>query len=557
MRHPIPTFTDTFSPTSVFIRHFLLFLAPSLIFAGAAFGLFDYISGHSDLKTVRATQRTRVYIVRKLLEREFGLVITDLRFLAGHSLLQTHFDDPGALPLSLVTAQFDNIAASRGLYDQVRFIDSTGRERIRVNYHDGRTWVVADSELQDKSRRYYFQDAIRLPPDGIFISPMDLNIEHGEIERPFKPMIRFATPVFDGQGNKRGVVVINYFGDSIRARIREIFQDGVKDTDTCPGERGTPMLLNPQGFFLLAPDPADEWGFMFGRDTTFGKRFPEAWRTIAAMRAGQFSTGRGLFTFTTIAPLTGGDIATADKDDSSPAPAFRKGYFWKLVAYIDQRTLAGIEGRHHRLLIRLYGLMAAVLVVGCGFLARARVEKKEYELRLRRQALHDFLTGLPNRSLLFDRLEQAIVRHRREQRHFAVLFIDLDLFKEINDTLGHDAGDEALRVVADRLKNQVRASDTVARMGGDEFVVILEDVGHPRELERIAANIIAAIGEPFPLGRDKGRLGASIGGSMYPAHGATAEELIIQADKAMYAAKQNGRNRYRSAPFPDGAQQGG
>ena len=156
----------------------------------------------------------------------------------------------------------------------------------------------------------------------------------------------------------------------------------------------------------------------------------------------------------------------------------------------------------------------------------------------------DALTGLANRHLFFDRLELATHEAERANNKFALLFLDLDKFKPINDTLGHDIGDLVLKTVATRLQNLVRAGDTVARMGGDEFTLILNGLHSAPDAEKIAAKIIECIGAPFTFGNISCHLGASIGITLFPDHGTIAEQLINKADKAMYLAKAQGRNTY-------------
>jgi diguanylate cyclase (GGDEF)-like protein len=156
------------------------------------------------------------------------------------------------------------------------------------------------------------------------------------------------------------------------------------------------------------------------------------------------------------------------------------------------------------------------------------------------QALYDPLTGLPNRSLLQDRLEQAIAKARRARRGFAVALMDLNRFKEVNDTLGHDVGDELLREVALRLRRTVRAEDTVARMGGDEFVVVLHDLAEG-DVPAFGAKLLHALSAPFALDGQNIDIGASIGVSLFPAHAGDASSLVRLADIAMYAAKRSGK----------------
>jgi diguanylate cyclase (GGDEF)-like protein/PAS domain S-box-containing protein len=166
---------------------------------------------------------------------------------------------------------------------------------------------------------------------------------------------------------------------------------------------------------------------------------------------------------------------------------------------------------------------------------------KETQSRLDFLAHHDVLTGLPNRLLFNDRLEQAVIHARRDATRFALLFIDLDRFKYINDSLGHHVGDLVLVEVARRLSNLVRRSDTVARLGGDEFVVLLERIGDATDAQQLAAKIVGTMTQPFELeGRDL-HLGCSVGYALFPEDGPDAIPLLKNADAAMYRAKESGR----------------
>lgn len=159
-------------------------------------------------------------------------------------------------------------------------------------------------------------------------------------------------------------------------------------------------------------------------------------------------------------------------------------------------------------------------------------------------AHHDTLTGLPNRLLLQDRLEHALHRAHRKGHRLAVLFLDLDRFKNLNDTLGHAAGDQLLCIFASRLSHQVREGDTVARLGGDEFMILLEDYRSSREPQIVAQKLLDSLHEAFDIQGHQLFVTASIGISLYPSDGDTVDELIRNSDAAMYRAKQRGKNRY-------------
>lgn len=172
-------------------------------------------------------------------------------------------------------------------------------------------------------------------------------------------------------------------------------------------------------------------------------------------------------------------------------------------------------------------------------------ERKHYQQQLERQANYDFLTGLPNRNLLADRLEQAISRVQRSGGFLAVVLIDLDGFKFVNDTLGHAAGDELLVVVAQRLRHSLRSSDTVARQGGDEFVLVLNGGEHIETTISLLDRILDVVRQPIELQGRELQIGASLGVALYQHGHDNAETLLKHADMAMYAAKKRGRNNFQ------------
>ena len=171
-------------------------------------------------------------------------------------------------------------------------------------------------------------------------------------------------------------------------------------------------------------------------------------------------------------------------------------------------------------------------------------ERKQAEALIWQQANFDALTGLPNRRMFKDRLAQDMLRSRRDGKPIAVLFIDLDRFKEVNDSLGHASGDDLLVQAGHRIQACVRASDTVARMGGDEFTVVLAALLEPTRVENIAQAILSALAEPFVLSGERVFISGSIGITVFPSNGAETDDLLKQADQALYDAKSGGRGRF-------------
>jgi diguanylate cyclase (GGDEF)-like protein/PAS domain S-box-containing protein len=231
------------------------------------------------------------------------------------------------------------------------------------------------------------------------------------------------------------------------------------------------------------------------------------------------------------------------------------------VAAMVKRLVAGGNGRHATLLNRNYRKDGSVIwvewhhsalrddegrVISILSLAQDVSSRIQAEERLQYMATHDGLTGLPNRVLLNDRLEGALARSRRAQRGAAVMFLDLDHFKDVNDTLGHRIGDELLKELARRLRGALRQSDLLARISGDEFVMVLEDLPAGEALDRVAAKVLEETRRPFPLDGHAVQVSASLGLAIFPADGEDAETLLRNADAAMYHAKELGRNNFRT-----------
>jgi diguanylate cyclase (GGDEF)-like protein len=197
----------------------------------------------------------------------------------------------------------------------------------------------------------------------------------------------------------------------------------------------------------------------------------------------------------------------------------------------------------------LQGIMLAatpgLLLLGIVLSLRILQQRKRMEDRVSHMAFHDELTSLPNRLMLSQRLEQALSRHRRAGLQLAILFLDLDRFKVINDSLGHETGDVLLRQVADRLRAHSREGDTIARMGGDEFVVLIENSGNLPDISARAQRLVEQLSAPYLLGSNDCHVTVSIGVSVFPADGSDAPALLKAADVAMYRAKDTGRDSYQ------------
>jgi diguanylate cyclase (GGDEF)-like protein len=203
--------------------------------------------------------------------------------------------------------------------------------------------------------------------------------------------------------------------------------------------------------------------------------------------------------------------------------------------------------------------MAEVLIRVDNMLEVRLLNKKieQYSETLESLALHDALTGLPNRRLLMDRLSLAIARARRSKGTMAVMCLDLDELKQVNDTLGHDAGDMLLKMVAGRLVAALRQEDTVARLGGDEFVIVLSQLSNAHDMTKVASKVLQAVSQPYSIRGSTVRMTTSGGVAIYPTHGEDEDTLMKSADLALYDAKHTGKDVYRIStrtdPINDGA----
>ncbi|MGE5490298.1 MAG: putative bifunctional diguanylate cyclase/phosphodiesterase, partial [Actinomycetota bacterium] len=214
------------------------------------------------------------------------------------------------------------------------------------------------------------------------------------------------------------------------------------------------------------------------------------------------------------------------------------------VSIRSSRQQLGLIVAHYRRRVDQQGHDRELLSVAA-HLTGIAIERRQAETRLRILAHYDALTRLPNRDLFRDRLHQAMAHTDRRKGLMAVMFLDLDRFKMVNDTLGHDAGDVLLREVSQRLQKCVRQDDTVARLGGDEFTVILEQIAKPEDAAIVAGKIVDAVSPPIVLGSQEAFVTPSIGITIYPLDSDNAESLLKNADTAMYRAKEQGGNGFR------------
>ncbi len=524
-------------------RYFLIiFMIGGSILTGMISLLYN-LEARDHISRMKIEEQSTLKLQKEVINHSLKDIVSDLKFLSRQNELSNLLESGDESYVNAIEREYLEFSRQKARYDQIRLIDDTGMEKIRVNFNNGTPMILPGTHLAPKGNRYYYKNTMVLSQDEIYVSPFDLNIEKGKLEKPLKPMIRFGTPVFDHTKKKRGIVILNYLGDRLIASIREAGQ--LSDGDI--------MLVNADGYWFCSPEKADEWGFMIEKrkNRKFSIDFPEAWKNISSSNTCQISNEKGLFTAATVWPLSkeltsssGSAEAYGDGDKSIQL----RDYYWKIISHIPVQRL---HSETRGLLVKLLFLAAALFLLAAipsWLIAKTIVIRKQHQVELYWSANYDKLTELPNRSLFLDRLNQNLKESKRYEHKFAILFIDLDGFKSVNDTLGHDAGDVLLIKVAERLLECVRESDTVARLGGDEFTVILSNITSSDDAKTVARKVIETLSVPFNIKGHDAQIGASVGVSIYPDNGDETEILLKKADDAMYLAKDQGKNDYRLSP---------
>ncbi|RQR68296.1 sensor domain-containing diguanylate cyclase [Burkholderia sp. Bp9015] len=453
-------------------------------------------------------------------------------------------------------------------YLQIRLIarGDFGLERIRVDRDAHGIVVLPESAFQEKGQFPYVFDTLATAPGHIYLSPIAINHETGSHAAEGLPILRVGTPVVDEGGRVVGALVVDVELTRMFDRLeRDLPPDYVV------------YLANKWGDFLVHPDPSQIFGFDRGHRVLMQDSFPDTRLLFVGARTNVALNG-----------LTQPDAAPGQMFAFVRTP-FGNNVGNRFVVLGMARPLtdvlapAGMLGERIIRMVLLMSVAAVILAIlfasaitrplqmlaraathvfddpaaerlpvaradEIGVLARCfdsmRVEIRTQVAMLRAKQLelahlagHDPLTGLPNRLLFMEHLDAAIRHAAAVREGLAVMFVDLDRFKQINDQHGHAAGDRTLVAVAKRLSLALRSGDMAARLGGDEFIVLISDVRSPAVIGDIASRIQIVMAEELEFGDRHLAVGASIGVSEYPADGASAEELLVKADAAMYAAK--------------------
>ncbi|MCU7892831.1 MAG: cache domain-containing protein [Candidatus Thiodiazotropha sp. (ex Ustalcina ferruginea)] len=363
---------------------FLWLFIPASLLLASIFYIFSTQTEEYELQTTLIREESALNSAAELTSLLFEQKLSDLLVLAEGEVLKNYLHDEHAKNWIRVAREFSLFARRKPKYFQLRFIAADGMEVVRINNSDNVQQIVPKTALQNKSSRYYFQESIKLDEGDIYISPLDLNIEEGVIEQSIKPTIRFATPVVDGYGEKRGILILNYTPDELLQRIADNFK----------ALKGNAVMLNNNGYWLLGAPDEQLWGFMYGNDKTFAKQWPEAWAAVSSSEKGTFLSDDGIFVFHKAYPLNRENLGTAENIEKTVETIeSRSGdRYWIYLSHITNNLIADLTAKRmvvatvitYLLLFLVSGLISV-------FFARNNVQKKLAFRQLQQYATTDWV----------------------------------------------------------------------------------------------------------------------------------------------------------------------
>ncbi|NTV69023.1 MAG: PAS domain S-box protein [Azonexaceae bacterium] len=356
------------SQRALFLRRFL----PVVLVVVVSTWFYGHEKTGEQLATLKNQEVLNVGLGSASILRHIQSLVGDLRFVADHFALQKLANDPSTPEIGQVEAMFESLAKTKKVYDQIRWINADGHEIVRVDLRDGQPALIPRSQLQYKGDRYYFTEAMQRDAGQIYLSPLDLNIENGNIELPYKPVLRLALPVKDRKGTKQGIVIINYLGNAMLDRL-------AIDSNA----EAHLALVDSAGYWLHSPDPADEWGFMFkDAKRNLGSRFPTSWARMKE-RQGQFLDENGLWTYQSVYPQQ-------SETQAAPriAPSLPAEYRWLVVSYLSNEELSALTDSGPRMHWVFAGILILLAGLGIHVLLKTRLRAQESQDRF--HAIFDY-----------------------------------------------------------------------------------------------------------------------------------------------------------------------
>ena len=556
-----------------------MLLAVFGILASALTGYYSYTSSRSLL--LAAVQRdllTATQVLSRNMRDNFSTIGKDVLLLSSLPRVTKVLTYPDGRSIDedtqVVASIFKSMLSTHPEYFQIRLIaaDKHGIEMVRVDRDGAGLTRVTQGDLQEKAYLPYVFETLRLPSGGIYLSKIGISREIGGHSAVNKPTVRVATPVYSSVGKVLGLIVISIDLNG----LFNLLKADLPDTYHL-------YLSNDAGDFLIHPDATQTFGFELGRRILVQDSFEPVTALVAGERPSVVMTIQATddqpdhrvvaFVRTALGdvpakrslivglsqPLGNVELETTQLARYTMQAVFVLSILALLMAVLVSHLVVRplnkmVEAIKHFSKTRVIGSLPVQRNDEIGLLARSfhvmqteiiehLEELYDHRNTLEHDARHDSLTGLANRVLFNDRLRHAISQAKRDNTSLGLMFVDLDKFKEVNDSLGHHIGDLLLKAVAARLLDCVRESDTVGRLGGDEFVVLLPMLDGQQDALLVAEKIRHSINQPLDLEGQYLITSASVGIAIYPEHGSDEIQLAMKSDSAMYLAKRGGSNR--------------
>lgn len=333
-----------------FFKDFMLLFLPVSFLVMAGTLLLGESRIHAELSILMADETIFVELGQGRLDQELGVPIGHLMSLINENPVRRVYQAPIGSDSSSMQEAFFSLMSRNPIYDKVRWIDERGMEQVRVNNRRGRPVVVPRNELQAKDDRYFFTDTMLLNQGEIYISPLDLNMDDGRIEIPYKPTIRVSSPVFDELGKPRGILIINIMAKSM---LDAFVHSAGPAIDRL-------MLVNDEGYWLKSPNAQDEWGFMFQREATLATRHPQVWEAITRQKKGQVRFDDGLWTWSSV-------LLTPIQD-----ARLSHNIHWKVISHLPMEKLSTVENNVWSAKIASASVILLLFAIGIWRLIQAK-----------------------------------------------------------------------------------------------------------------------------------------------------------------------------------------
>lgn len=446
------------------LERYKVFLFTLILLTTVAFAIIYIIElevRSAKFEIIETIEKRVVSLENDYIGKEFRMVLSDLNYI------DSIFDDGLTESNSFedIKREWLLFSTERFIYDKIRFIDTDGNERIRVNQLNDAAYVVPDEGLQNIINEYYFQDIMEIDMGDIYVSPMDLDMDEGEIVKPYKPVIRFAKQHYDNYGNSSGMLILDY-------RAKDLLDAFKKITYNSNGEMS---LLNSDGYWLSSKNTELEWQFMLlnQSEVTFANRYPAEWNAILKGKT-QFLSVNGLFTSEIV------NFETMIDSSIGENILFGDGH-WYIVSIVPRHgeyasSFIDLQSDFILNLLKddiIYFTLIIIISVLIAFLFNR--DRSTYS-KIKYYSEYDALTKVYNRRAGINRLNEMFPVNDR--RHFlvSICFMDVNGLKMVNDLLGHKMGDELIVTVVDVIKKMIRDNDFIIRMGGDEFLIVFDDL---------------------------------------------------------------------------------